>query len=133
MCPLDIDDDKLKFTLDHFQQNTQQFIAETNQTDDDNRQTALSVDYQRNQPNAFADSQHWQLYLTDYEQGSDQVSAGASQAGAYTDYNDYGFEQRIMGARWQAQKQLDAASTRHDLVPQSRIRNKGPRGLIEFH
>ncbi|MAD54039.1 TonB-dependent hemoglobin/transferrin/lactoferrin family receptor [Idiomarina sp. UBA3162] len=114
---LDIgNDDELKFTLDHFQQDTEQFLAETNQTDDDNRQTALSVDYQRNQANTFADSQHWQLYVTDYEQGSDQVSAGASQAGAYTDYNDYGFEQRIMGARWQAQKQLDAASTRHDLV-----------------
>lgn len=108
--------DELMFSIDHFKQTTEQQLSETNQTDDDNRQTAFSIDYQRNQSNALADSQDWQLYITDYEQGSDQVRAGASRSGAYTDYNDYAFKQTIIGARWQAQKQLEQATVRHDLV-----------------
>lgn len=108
--------DKLVFSVDHFQQTNEQVITDTNQTRDDDKQTAMSIDYHATSKATMSDNQHWQLYISEYQQTSDQIAAGSGQAGPYVDYNDYRFEQTIIGARWQAQKALAASSVHHDLV-----------------
>lgn len=108
--------DELKFTLDYFKQTNEQNLAETNKSTDEDKQTAFSIDYSVNHSNAIADTQHWQLFVNDYQQNSDQVAAGSGRTGPYVDYNDYSFEQTILGARWQATKAIKAETLQHNLV-----------------
>lgn len=107
---------ELKFTLDHYQQNNEQLQEPPEQTEDEDKQTAFSIDYLNNSSNWLTDTQNWQLYLSHYEQNSDQIVQGADQGGPYIDNNDYGFEQRIIGARWQGETLLSGNQVEQDLV-----------------
>lgn len=107
---------ELKFTLDHYQQSNEQLQQPPEQTEDEDKQTAFSIDYLDNNINWLTDTQHWQLYLSHYEQNSDQIVQGADQGGPYIDNNDYGFEQRIIGARWQGETLLSGKQVEQDLV-----------------
>nr|WP_282444930.1 TonB-dependent receptor [Idiomarina sp. ATCH4] len=107
---------QLKFTLDHYQQTNEQFREAPEQTENKDKQTAFSVDFLNNHSNWLTDTQHWQFYISDYEQRSDQVVQGAGRTGPYIDNNDYRFEQRILGARWQGQTQLTNDSFQQDVV-----------------
>lgn len=107
---------EMKFTLDHFEQTNEQVLADPRRTVDDDRQTAFSIDLTQTNPLVFADQQHWQLYVTDYGQGSDQVVPQSGRNGSYVDYNDYGFEQVVVGGRWQAQKAISGNRVNQDLV-----------------
>lgn len=107
---------ELKFTLDHYQQSNEQLQEPPEKTEDEDKQTAFSIDYLNNNSNWLTDTQHWQLYLSHYEQNSDQIAQGANQGGPYIDNNDYGFEQRIIGARWQGESLLPGNQVEQDLV-----------------
>ncbi|HET8817808.1 MAG TPA: TonB-dependent receptor [Pseudidiomarina sp.] len=104
LIPID-SERSLKLTLDHYQQETSQIISEgTNETLEDDRQTAFSIDWNNATARPWADSSSSQLYLTQYRQQSDQLVAGGDMSGAYIDTNDYRFDQDILGFRWQAEK-----------------------------
>lgn len=107
---------ELKFTLDHYRQTNEQFQEPPEQTKDKDKQTAFSIDYLDNNRNWLTDTQQWQLYISDYEQQSDQVVQGSGQTGPYIDNNDYRFEQRIIGARWQGQNQVTNDGFVQDIV-----------------
>lgn len=110
-------DQQLKFTVDHYQQDNQQILAaQTNETDVSDRQTALSVDYEAAISRAWADHISAQVYVSQYRQRSDQIVPGGSGAGAYTDFNDYRFDQDIWGARWQAVKSVNGTALSHQFV-----------------
>ena len=114
----DIDSDRtLKFTLDHYQQNNEQIISTgNNETDVSDRQSAFSVDYRTTVANAFADQIDTQIYASQYRQRNDQIAPGGSGEGSYLDYNDYRFEQDIIGTRWQAVKHVSGNQLEHQLV-----------------
>ncbi|ALS97192.1 TonB-dependent hemoglobin/transferrin/lactoferrin family receptor [Lacimicrobium alkaliphilum] len=96
---------QLKLTLDGYRQQNQQVIsAGSNETDDLDKQLALSLDYTSQLASQWYDTMATQLYISDYRQKSLQVRAGAGQTGPYTDHNDYRFEQQILGFRWQGDK-----------------------------
>ncbi|GGD59551.1 TonB-dependent hemoglobin/transferrin/lactoferrin family receptor [Lacimicrobium alkaliphilum] len=97
----------LKLTLDGYRQQNQQVIsAGSTETDDLDRQLALSLDYTSTLSTRWYDAMATQLYISDYQQQSDQIRAGSGRTGPYTDYNDYRFEQQIIGFRWQGDKTL---------------------------
>lgn len=99
------DKQQLKLTVDGYRQQNQQVISPgTNETEDLDEQIAFSIDYASQLPTKWYDAMATQLYITDYRQKSQQVRAGAGRTGAYVDYNDYRFEQQILGFRWQGDK-----------------------------
>ncbi|CUS48010.1 MAG: TonB-dependent hemin receptor HmbR [Idiomarinaceae bacterium HL-53] len=99
---------EVKLTLDHFEQENEQIIAaQSNETQEDDAQTAFSVDIQNTRPSDWADNTSAQIYYSHYLQESDQVRDGNGRSGAYIDYNDYRFEQNIIGIRWQANKSIE--------------------------
>jgi len=105
------DQQQLKFTFDGYRQQNQQVISVgSNETDDVDKQLALSVDYASQLASQWYDAMASQLYISDYRQKSQQVRAGAGQSGPYTDHNDYRFEQQIIGFRWQGDKALSGNS-----------------------
>ena len=107
----------LKATLDYFTQDTEQTItAGENETRDDNENASVSLDYQWDANSAWFDNLRAQVYFTQYEQSSDQLRSGAGRSGAYLDYNDYRFEQDILGLRLVFDKQASFGSTEHSLV-----------------
>jgi hemoglobin/transferrin/lactoferrin receptor protein len=107
----------IKFTLDYFDQETDQVItAGQVETVDSDSNVSVSVDYLSENVTAWFDSFEGQLYYTDYEQQSEQVRYTASSRGAYTDYNDYKFEQDIFGARAIYTKEIVGESVTQNLV-----------------
>ncbi|EKE87663.1 TonB-dependent receptor domain-containing protein [Idiomarina xiamenensis] len=108
---------QFKLTLDHYQLSNQQTLTSgTNETDDKDRSTALSLDYQSSITSLWYDAWQGQLYYSNYKQESDQIRPGNGAEGAYIDLNDYDFEQDIWGLRWQASKRLTNNNSEHRLV-----------------
>lgn len=105
---------RIKLTLDHFQQETDQIIIiGANETQDQDTNTSLSVDYEDAAGGSFWDTLNAQLYMTRYEQLSEQVRYNSR---GYTDFNNYRFEQDILGARLVFSKQLKNQNVTHSLV-----------------
>ena len=104
----------VKLTLDHFQQELEQVItADINETVDDDRNTAFSVDYHNSAKTGLWDTLDAQLYYSQYEQNSDQVRFSTR---GYTDFNDYQFQQDIVGVRLVLSKHFAGANLSHALV-----------------
>ncbi|MDF2180143.1 TonB-dependent receptor [Aliiglaciecola sp. CAU 1673] len=107
----------LKLTVDGYRQQNQQILsAGSQQTEDTDRQWALSLDYASELGSDLYDAMQTQFYLSDYQQQSDQILPGAGRTGPYTDYNDYRFEQQIIGFRWQADKAMQQENATHHWV-----------------
>ncbi|MEW9797294.1 TonB-dependent hemoglobin/transferrin/lactoferrin family receptor [Alteromonas sp. CYL-A6] len=109
-------DDKRQFklTLDYFSQDLEQVIdPQTNATENQDVNWALSFDYESDVATAFYDSAAYQLYFGRYDQQSDQVRFNPR---GYTDFNDYGFEQDIMGLRGLFSKTTETGNVTHNLV-----------------
>lgn len=103
----------LKYTLDYFNQTTEQVITKASQeTKDENTNWSLALDYDSKAATAAFDQWHWQVSFSRYEQQSDQISATA----AHTDYNDYGFEQDILGLRAVFNKKIALQDATHNFV-----------------
>lgn len=110
-----LDDNRtVKFTAELFEQDLTQVIDEgVNETRVGDEQTAFSLDYISDVSGAFWDSWSGQIYHSQYKQGTDQV---AFSTRGYTDFNDYRFEQDILGLRLQFAKTLQTEGFTHQLV-----------------
>ncbi len=103
----------LKYTLDYFSQTIDQIITPASQeTQDKDTNWSLALDYDSTMKTAAFDKWHGQVSFSRFEQQSDQVSAGRG----YIDYNDYRFNQDILGIKAVFNKQIEAQSTNHELV-----------------
>ena len=103
----------LKYTLDYFNQTTEQVITPAVQeTEEDDTSWSLALDYHSEVATAAFDKWYGQVSYSSYEQQSDQIS-GAS---TYTDYNDYRFEQNILGLKAVFNKGFNAESADHEVV-----------------
>jgi len=103
----------LKYTLDYFNQTTEQVITPAVQeTKEDDTNWSLALDYHSEVATAAFDKWYGQVSYSSYEQQSDQIS-GAS---TYTDYNDYRFEQNILGLKAVFNKELKGETTDHEVV-----------------
>ena len=114
------DKERLLATVDFFDQETKQVIAATiNETTDQNESLSVSLAFDSASATAFYDNLKAQVYYTDFEQKSDQLRANdgsRSRTGPYTDYNDYRFEQSILGARIVLDKSIELAGLNHQFV-----------------
>ncbi|KAF7786681.1 hemoglobin/transferrin/lactoferrin receptor protein [Pseudoalteromonas rubra] len=107
----------LLVTLDYYKQKTDQVLAiQRNETAEINDSLAVSALYKSSAATKLFDSLEAQVYLSDYEQTSDQVRTGADRTGPYVDNNDYRFEQTIIGTRLVLDKQLNLSNVQHQLV-----------------
>ena len=109
----------VKLTFDYYQQNTNQVITPNRNTTDDNNKTwAISADFNSSAATSLYDAFNGQLYFSHYQQTSDQLRPKSARArGAdYTDFNDYRFEQDIIGIRATFDKVMKTASSTHQLV-----------------
>lgn len=103
----------LKYTLDYFNQTTEQVITPSIQeTEDEDTNISFALDYDSDMATAIFDKWYGQLSYSRYEQQSDQISA----AGNYIDYNDYGFEQDILGLKAVFSKEVKVVNTEHEFV-----------------
>lgn len=103
----------LKYTLDYFNQTTEQVITPSIQeTEDEDTNISFALDYDSDMATAILDKWYGQLSYSRYEQQSDQISA----AGNYIDYNDYGFEQDILGLKAVFSKEVKVVNTEHEFV-----------------
>lgn len=114
------DNERLLATFDYFDQDTEQVIAsKINETTDQNESLSVSLAFDSASATAFYDNLKAQVYFTDFEQVSEQLRANdgsRSRTGPYTDYNDYRFEQSILGARVVLDKRLEVGGLNHQLV-----------------
>lgn len=103
----------LKYTLDYFNQTTEQVITPSIQeTEDEDTNISFALDYDSNMTTAIFDKWYGQLSYSRYEQQSDQISTARN----YTDYNDYGFEQDILGLKAVFNKRVKGENTEHEFV-----------------
>jgi hemoglobin/transferrin/lactoferrin receptor protein len=103
----------LKYTLDYFNQTTEQVITPSIQeTEDEDTNISFALDYDSNMATAIFDKWYGQLSYSRYEQQSDQISAARN----YIDYNDYGFEQDILGLKAVFSKEVKGENTEHEFV-----------------
>ena len=103
----------LKYTLDYFNQTTEQVITPSIQeTEDEDTNISFALDYDSNMATAIFDKWYGQLSYSRYEQQSDQISAARN----YIDYNDYGFEQDILGLKAVFNKEVKGENTEHEFV-----------------
>lgn len=103
----------LKYTLDYFNQTTEQVITPSIQeTEDEDTNISFALDYDSNMATAIFDKWYGQLSYSRYEQQSDQISAARN----YIDYNDYGFEQDILGLKAVFNKEIKGENTKHEFV-----------------
>lgn len=114
------DNERLLATFDYFDQDTEQVIAsKINETTDQNESLSVSLAFDSASATAFYDNLKAQVYFTDFEQVSEQLRANdgsRSRMGPYTDYNDYRFEQSILGTRVVLDKRLEVGGLNHQLV-----------------
>ncbi|WP_185964395.1 TonB-dependent hemoglobin/transferrin/lactoferrin family receptor [Aliikangiella marina] len=104
----------MKLTLDYFgQENSQVIEVGSNETEDKDTSWAVSLDYDSDESTGWYDSWHAQTYFSSYEQASDQVRENAL---GYVDFNDYRFEQDIVGIRSLFSKSITGAGITHQLV-----------------
>ena len=103
----------LKYTLDYFNQTTEQVITPSIQeTEDEDTNISFALDYDSDMATAIFDKWYGQLSYSRYEQQSDQISAARN----YIDYNDYGFEQDILGLKAVFSKGVEGENTEHEFV-----------------
>ena len=103
----------LKYTLDYFNQTTEQVITPSIQeTEDEDTNISFALDYDSDIATAIFDKWYGQLSYSRYEQQSDQISAARN----YIDYNDYGFEQDILGLKAVFSKEVKGENTEHEFV-----------------
>lgn len=103
----------LKYTLDYFNQTTEQVISPSIQeTEDEDTNISFALDYDSDMATAIFDKWYGQLSYSRYEQQSDQISAARN----YIDYNDYGFEQDILGLKAVFSKEVKGENTEHEFV-----------------
>jgi len=103
----------LKYTLDYFNQTTEQVITPSIQeTEDEDTNISFALDYDSDMSTAIFDKWYGQLSYSRYEQQSDQISAARN----YIDYNDYGFEQDILGLKAVFSKEVKGENTEHEFV-----------------
>ena len=103
----------LKYTLDYFNQTTEQVITPSIQeTEDEDTNISFGLDYDSDMATAIFDKWYGQLSYSRYEQQSDQISAARN----YIDYNDYGFEQDILGLKAVFSKEVKGVNTEHEFV-----------------
>ncbi|MEH6552954.1 TonB-dependent hemoglobin/transferrin/lactoferrin family receptor [Pseudoalteromonas tetraodonis] len=103
----------LKYTLDYFNQTTEQVITPSIQeTEDEDINISFALDYDSDMATAIFDKWYGQLSYSRYEQQSDQISAARN----YIDYNDYGFEQDILGLKAVFSKEVKGENTEHEFV-----------------
>ncbi|ALQ56329.1 membrane protein [Pseudoalteromonas issachenkonii] len=103
----------LKYTLDYFNQATEQVITPSIQEiEDEDTNISFALDYDSDMATAIFDKWYGQLSYSRYEQQSDQITA----AGNYIDYNDYGFEQDILGLKAVFSKEVKGVNTEHEFV-----------------
>lgn len=103
----------LKYTLDYFNQTTEQVITPSIQeTEDEDTNISFALDYDSDMATAIFDKWYGQLSYSRYEQQSDQISAARN----YIDYNDYGFEQDILGLKAVFSKEVKGENTEHEFV-----------------
>lgn len=103
----------LKYTLDYFNQTTEQVITPSIQeTEDEDTNISFALDYDSDMATAIFDKWYGQLSYSRYEQQSDQISAARN----YIDYNDYGFEQDILGLKAVFNKEVKGENTEHEFV-----------------
>ena len=103
----------LKYTLDYFNQTTEQVITPSIQeTEDEDTNISFGLDYDSDMATAIFDKWYGQLSYSRYEQQSDQISAARN----YIDYNDYGFEQDILGLKAVFSKEVKGENTEHEFV-----------------
>ena len=103
----------LKYTLDYFNQTTEQVISPSIQeTEDEDTNISFGLDYDSDMATAIFDKWYGQLSYSRYEQQSDQISAARN----YIDYNDYGFEQDILGLKAVFSKEVKGENTEHEFV-----------------
>ncbi len=103
----------LKYTLDYFNQTTEQVISPSIQeTEDEDTNISFGLDYDSDMATAIFDKWYGQLSYSRYEQQSDQISAARN----YIDYNDYGFEQDILGLKAVFSKEVKGVNTEHEFV-----------------
>ncbi|MCC2615890.1 TonB-dependent hemoglobin/transferrin/lactoferrin family receptor [Aestuariibacter halophilus] len=104
----------VKVTLDHYTQSNEQVLeAGANQTDDEDVSSALSLDYASTAPAMLWDGWQGQLYVSRYTQDSNQIRAAS---GGATDFNDYRFEQDIVGFRGVFNLDIEQQQMSHALV-----------------
>lgn len=105
----------LKFTFDYYQQELEQVIsAGRSSTENQDTSWAISADYHSTAQTTWYDSWQSQLYFSRYEQNSDQIRA--VRRSTSLDFNDYRFEQDIIGLRNVFSKKLDNGDYQHQLV-----------------
>jgi hemoglobin/transferrin/lactoferrin receptor protein len=103
----------LEYTLDYFNQTTEQVITPSIQeTEDEDTNISFALDYDSDMATAIFDKWYGQLSYSRYEQQSDQISAARN----YIDYNDYGFEQDILGLKAVFSKEVKGENTEHEFV-----------------
>ena len=103
----------LKYTFDYFNQTTEQVITPSIQeTEDEDTNISFALDYDSDMATAIFDKWYGQLSYSRYEQQSDQISAARN----YIDYNDYGFEQDILGLKAVFSKEVKGENTEHEFV-----------------
>jgi len=107
-------DHAFKLTVDYFAQEQAQTIeAGANESKDEDTSWALSIDYDSEASTSWYDSWHAQSYFSSYEQTSEQVRESSF---GYVDFNDYRFEQEIIGIRSVLSKSVIGNGITHQLV-----------------
>lgn len=111
--------DSLMVSLDLYEQETTQQLqlddaelGNGDSTNDTNKNNALSIAYESTNATTAFDAWSGQIYISDYEQLSDQIRHSA----AYVDINDYQFSQNIVGLRAQFTKLLSSNTLQHDIT-----------------
>ncbi|CAM4159134.1 TonB-dependent receptor domain-containing protein [Pseudoalteromonas byunsanensis] len=104
-------------SVDYFVQETEQLIdLGRYETLDDNSNLSFSLGYKSTLPAFAYDNLDAQVYITNFEQQSDQLRAGNGRSGPYIDHNDYRFEQQIVGAKLVLDKEWVADSIKNQFV-----------------
>ncbi|MBQ4812321.1 TonB-dependent hemoglobin/transferrin/lactoferrin family receptor [Pseudoalteromonas luteoviolacea] len=102
-------------TIDYFEQEYDQVITEgTFETVDNNENVSFSLQFETSASTVLYDNLNAQLYLSDFDQQSDQIRMGFT--GTSVSHNDYGFEQSIFGTRLVLDKQLQTGDIAHQIV-----------------
>ena len=104
----------VKFTLDLFQQEVEQIVTpDSYETVDEDDSYSLAFDYKSSISTSWYDRWEGHVSVSKYRQGSDQVRLSTR---GYTDFNDYRFEQNIVGLKALFTKELSLDTTQHTLV-----------------
>lgn len=104
-------------TVDYFDQDSEQVITQGKvETFDDNENISVSLGFNTTNATSLFDGLSAQLYVTDFEQVSDQIRFSVGRSGESLSYNDYGFKQSILGARLVMDKMLNVGDMSHQLV-----------------